>query len=89
MIPGIPGRRYPFTTGNDREGGFLKKICDLTWTELEYYRTVCNFTADENTLFDLRAKNIPLERCAEIMNRGIDSTKQLSRKVMDKIRRET
>ena len=64
------------------------QIRDLTQTQIDYLDIVCNFTQDESTLFHLRAKNTPLEQIAEIMNRGIDSTKQLSRKVMDKIKRE-
>lgn len=64
------------------------KICDFTQTEADYLETVCNFTNDENTLFQLRLKDIPLEECAERMNRSLDSVKQLSRKVNDKIKRE-
>lgn len=64
------------------------QIRDLTQSQIDYLEVMCNFTEDELKLFQLRAKNIPLEQCAEIMNRGIDSTKQLSRKVMDKVKRE-
>lgn len=64
------------------------QIRDLTQSQIDYLEVMCNFTGDELKLFQLRAKNIPLEQCAEIMNRGIDSTKQLSRKVMDKVKRE-
>ncbi len=31
------------------------------------FRTYCNFTDVERTLFEYRAKNIPLEKCAELM----------------------
>ncbi len=64
------------------------QIRDLTRSEADYLQIVCNFTRDENTLFELRLSDLSLEECAERMNRGIDSTKQLSRKVMDKIKRE-
>ena len=64
------------------------KICDFTQTEAEYLEMVCNFTKDENTLFQLRLKDIPLEECAAQMNRSVDSIKQLSRKVNSKISRE-
>ena len=64
------------------------KICDFTQTEADYLETVCNFTHDENTLFQLRLKDISLEECAERMNRSLDSVKQLSRKVNHKISRE-
>lgn len=64
------------------------QIRDFTQTEADYLETVCNFTNDENTLFQLRLKDIPLEECASRMNRSIDSVKALSRKVNAKIGRE-
>lgn len=64
------------------------KICDLTTSEADYLQAVCNFTKDENRLFELRLQNVPLEECAEIMSRSIDSVKVLSRKVNAKIKRE-
>lgn len=64
------------------------KICDFTQTEADYLEAVCNFTKEENMLFQLRLKEISLEECAERMNRSLDSVKQLSRKVNDKIKRE-
>lgn len=64
------------------------QIRDFTQTEADYLEAVCNFTPDENTLFQLRLKDISLEECAERMNRSVDSVKQLSRKVNAKIQRE-
>ena len=64
------------------------QIRDFTQTEADYLETVCNFTEDEQTLFRLRLKDIPLEDCAARMNRSIDAVKQLSRKVNSKISRE-
>lgn len=64
------------------------QIRDFTQTEADYLQAVCNFTKDENSLFELRLKDVPLEECAERMNRSVDSVKQLSRKVNNKIRRE-
>lgn len=64
------------------------QIRDFTQTEADYLESVCNFTPDENTLFQLRLKDISLEDCAERMNRSVDSVKQLSRKVNAKIQRE-
>lgn len=64
------------------------QIRDLTQSEADYLETVCNFTQDENTLFQLRLKDVSLEACAEHMHRSVDSVKQLSRKVNAKIRRE-
>lgn len=64
------------------------QICDFTTTEADYLQAVCNFTKDENTLFELRLSGLSLEECAEKMDRSIDSVKQLSRKVNCKIERE-
>lgn len=64
------------------------RICDFTTSEADYLQAVCNFTEDENTLFELRLSGISLDDCAERMNRSIDSIKQLSRKVNAKINRE-
>lgn len=64
------------------------QIRDLTLSEADYLQAVCNFTKEENTLFELRLHDIPLEECADRMNRSLDSVKQLSRKVNAKIRRE-
>jgi DNA-binding CsgD family transcriptional regulator len=64
------------------------QIRDLTLSEADYLQAVCNFTKDENTLFELRLQDCTLEECAERMNRSIDSVKQLSRKVNAKIERE-
>ena len=65
------------------------QIRDLTRSEAYYLQAVCNFTNDENTLFELRLSDLSLEECAERMNRSIDSVKQLSRRVNSKIDRET
>ena len=56
--------------------------------EADYLQAVCNFTKEENTLFELRLHDKSLEECAEIMNRSLDSVKQLSRKVNKKIEKE-
>lgn len=65
------------------------QIRDLTRSEADYFQAVCNFTNDENTLFELRLSDLSLEECAEKMGRSIDSVKQLSRKVNSKIERES
>lgn len=64
------------------------QIHNLTMSEADYLQAVCNFTKDENSLFELRLKDCSLEECAERMNRSVDSVKQLSRKVNAKIKRE-
>lgn len=64
------------------------QIRDLTLSEADYLQAVCNFTPEENTLFELRLSGLSLDECAERMNRSLDSVKQLSRKVNAKIDRE-
>lgn len=63
------------------------KIYDFTVPELNYFRDYCNFTEDERVLFEYRAKNIPLETCAEIMNVSISTAKRISKRVNNKITR--
>lgn len=64
------------------------QIRDLTLSEADYLQAVCNFTKDENILFELRLQDCTLEECAERMHRSIDSVKQLSRRVNAKINKE-
>lgn len=61
------------------------KVYDFTKRELEYFLEECNFTSEEESLFMLRSKNIPLEQCAEMMNVSVSTIKRLSRKVNNKI----
>lgn len=61
------------------------KIYDFTVIELNYFRTYCNFALDERQLFELRARNVPLERCAELMNVSMSTVKRMSRRVNSKI----
>lgn len=60
-------------------------IADFTKPELDYFRENCNFVEDEIILFEMRSKGIPLEQIADKLNRSIDSTKLISRKVNKKI----
>lgn len=59
------------------------KVHDLTIPQIEYYRTFCNFDEMEDTLFLLKSKNTPLERCAEVLH--YDDIKRLSRRVNKKV----
>lgn len=43
------------------------KISDFTMPEIEYLRQQCNFTEDQDKLFLLRTKDMPLEECAEVL----------------------
>jgi DNA-directed RNA polymerase specialized sigma24 family protein len=63
-------------------------ISELTLSEADYLQAVCNFTPDENELFELRLQGVSLDECAERMHRTLDSVKQLSRKVNKKIKKE-
>ncbi len=54
------------------------KVYDFTVPELNYFRTYCNFTDEERALFEYRAKNYPLEYCAELMNVSVSTAKRLS-----------
>lgn len=61
------------------------KIYDFTVPELERFRKYCNFTEDERTLFEYRAKNLSIEQCAELMNVSSSTAKRVSQKVNNKI----
>lgn len=64
------------------------QIRDLTMSEADYLQAVCNFTKDENALFELRLQDIPLEECAERMNISVPTVKRISQRVNKKIERE-
>lgn len=61
------------------------KICNFTRKEIEYCIRECNFTDQELTLFTMRCKDVPLERCAEEMSISVSTVKRISRKVKNKI----
>ena len=61
------------------------KICEFTKPEIRYLLAECNFTEDENSLFLLRCDDVPLERCAELMNVSVSTVKRLNRRLKDKI----
>lgn len=64
------------------------QIRDLTMSEADYLQAVCNFTKEENALFELRLQDIPLEDCAERMNISVPTVKRISQRVNAKISRE-
>lgn len=64
------------------------QIRDFTQTEADYLQAVCNFTAEENTLFELRLKDVPLEECAERMDVSVPTVKRIFNRVKSKIERE-
>ena len=60
-------------------------ISDYTVIELQYFREHCNFVGNEQELFELRSRGIPLERIAEQLNMSVEGVKKISRKVNNKI----
>ena len=60
----------------------------MTLSEADYLQAVCNFTKDENILFELRLQDIALEECAERMNISVPTVKRLAKRVNMKIERE-
>lgn len=65
----------------------MLKIPDFTRREIEYIKENANFTERESALFDLRNKEIPHERCAELLHISVSTEKRASRKMLDKIKR--
>lgn len=61
------------------------KICDFTLPELEQITANANFTKEEYALFDMRAKDIPLEECAEKMNVSIATIYRINKKIKNKV----
>lgn len=53
--------------------------------EIRFILAESNFTEDENILFLLRCDDVPLERCAELMNVSVSTVKRLNRRLKDKI----
>lgn len=60
-------------------------INDFVEWELERFRRECNFDEEQLEFFNLRAKNIPIEQIAELMNISVGKANKLSRKVKDKV----
>lgn len=61
------------------------KIEQYTVPQLNFYRVYCNFTMQEQKLFDYRASGHTLDECCELMNMDLSSIKRLSRKVNKKM----
>lgn len=66
-------------------GGNKLKICDFTLPEIEIFLAECNFTYEELVLFNLRAKDIPLEKCAENMNMSIATVNRINKRIKAKV----
>ena len=64
------------------------QIRSLTLSEADYLVAVCNFTKEEERLFELRLQDVSLEECAEILNVSVPTVKRLSARVNAKIKKE-
>ena len=60
-------------------------INDFVEWELDKLRKECNFDEEQLEFFNYRAKNIPIEQIAELMDISVGKANKLSRKVKDKI----
>ena len=65
------------------------KVYDFTEPELAFYQEFANFDEQEQALFDLSKKKIPLEQCCEIMHCEMSTVKKISQRVNNKIIRLT
>lgn len=61
------------------------KICDFVEWELEKFRKECNFTDDELTYFNLRAKNKTHIEIAMKMNCSVSNVDKISKRVRKKM----
>ena len=61
------------------------KICEFTKPEIRYLLAESNFTEDENILFLLRCDEVPLERCAELMNVSVSTANRINKRIKNKI----
>lgn len=62
-------------------------VSDFTVPELEHLRTMCNFVGNEERVFELRSRGIPLEEIAEILNMSVTHIGRISQKVNNKIKK--
>ncbi len=63
------------------------QIYDFVEKELQYFRDSCNFTPDESTYFELRAKGLSNVQIAMEMYVSESKVSKLARKVKSKILR--
>lgn len=61
------------------------QICGFTKPELDFLRENCNFVNLEAEVFEMRAKGIPLEVIAEVLNISADTAKKYSQRINKKI----
>lgn len=63
------------------------KVCDFVKPELDFLRENCNFVNLEVEIFEMRAKGIPLEEIAEVLNVSPNTAFKISQRINKKIRK--
>lgn len=61
------------------------KLCKYTVPELDRFRELCNFTEDELSYFELKAKDYTIIKIAYLMNVSESQVSKLARRVNRKI----
>lgn len=61
------------------------KVYDFTEPELAFYKEFADFSPQEEKLFELRKRNIPLEECTKPLGCEYENVKKISRRVNKKI----
>lgn len=64
------------------------KVSQFTKRELYHFQAFCNFTPDEEQLFQLRSIGKTLEECAELMNVSDSTAKRIQKRMKRKIETE-
>jgi DNA-binding NarL/FixJ family response regulator len=64
------------------------KVSQFTKRELYHFQAFCNFTSDEEQLFQLRSVGKTLEECAELMNVSDSTAKRIQKRMKRKIETE-
>lgn len=63
------------------------KVCDFVKPELDFLRENCNFVNLEVEIFEMRAKGVPLEEIAEVLNVSPNTAFKISQRINNKIRK--
>lgn len=61
------------------------KVCDFVKPELDFLRENCNFVNLEAEIFEMRAKGVPLEEIAEVLNVSPNTAFKTSQRINKKI----
>ena len=62
-------------------------IADFTKAEKERLQYECDFSNDEQELFDLRGKGLSLEECAERMYVSVKTAGRINKRINSKIQK--